>query len=170
MTQQVGMKLSHTLFVYQSSFFTISFESWESNITDSHFQFERARLFNRTPPPSLNIIVNINQFGLYGEHDWSILLNWSIYYQIFPINISYHTKYSEAIFSYRNKIHCKNWSKFIHVVGVLNRKITINKTVFEKEAFILKEKNFSIHTHDIQWIVHVNLLSSDFQDTDLNRQ
>lgn len=41
---------------------------------------------------------------------------------------------------------------FIHVAGVLNRKITINKTVFEKEAFILKETDFSIHTctHDIQ--------------------
>lgn len=39
---------------------------------------------------------------------------------------------------------------FIRVVGVLNRKITINKTVFEIEAFILKETNFSTHTHDIQ--------------------
>lgn len=58
----------------------------------------KGRVCSIEPPPSLNIIVNINQFGLYGEHDWSILLNWSINYQIFPMNILYHTKYSEAIF------------------------------------------------------------------------
>lgn len=40
---------------------------------------------------------------------------------------------------------------FIYVAGVLNRKITINKIVFEKEVFILKEIDFFIHicTYDI---------------------
>lgn len=38
---------------------------------------------------------------------------------------------------------------FIYVVGVLNRKIIINKIVFEKEVFILKEINFFIYIYDI---------------------